>query len=116
MDLGIREKRAIVCAASKGLGRGCARALAAQYGVTINNLLPGAFDTDRLHAVLGFAAEHAGRTFDEQVALRKAAIPARRLGSAEEFGALCAFVCSVHAGYLTAQNLLVDGGAYPGTL
>jgi 3-oxoacyl-[acyl-carrier protein] reductase len=98
-----------------GFVSGLAREVA-QYGVTINNMLPGAFDTDRLHTVLQFAAERAGRTFDEQVALRKQAIPAHRLGTAEEFGALCAFVCSTHAGYLTAQNFLVDGGAYPGTL
>jgi 3-oxoacyl-[acyl-carrier protein] reductase len=89
---------------------------AAPYGVTINNLLPGAFDTDRLHTVLQVVAQRAGTTFEEQVAIRKQKIPARRLGTAAEFGAICAFVCSVHAGYITGQNLLVDGGAYPGTL
>jgi 3-oxoacyl-[acyl-carrier protein] reductase len=98
-----------------GFVSGLAREVA-QHGVTINNILPGAFDTDRLHLVLGLAAKSAGRTFEEQLALRKAAIPARRLGSTEEFGALCAFVCSTQAGYLTAQNFLIDGGAYPGTL
>jgi 3-oxoacyl-[acyl-carrier protein] reductase len=98
-----------------GFVSGLAREVA-QHGVTINNILPGACDTDRLQLVLGLAAQSAGRTFEEQLALRKAAIPARRLGSTEEFGALCAFVCSTQAGYLTAQNFLIDGGAYPGTL
>jgi len=98
-----------------GFVSGLARDVA-QYGVTINNLLPGAFDTGRLHTVLGAAALRAGRTFDEQVDARKQSIPARRLGTAQEFGALCAFICSERAGYITAQNLLIDGGAYPGTL
>ena len=98
-----------------GFVAGLARDVA-QYGVTINNLLPGAFDTGRLHTVLGAAAQRAGRTFEAQVEARKQSIPARRLGTPEEFAALCAFMCSAHAGYITGQNLLVDGGAYPGTL
>ncbi len=97
-----------------GFMGGLARAVA-PYGVTVNNMLPGAFETDRLRAVLGTVAEHAGRTLEEQIALRVQAIPTHRLGTAAEFGALCAYLCSVHAGYITAQNFLVDGGAYPGT-
>lgn len=88
----------------------------AQHGVTINNLLPGAFDTGRLQTVLRNVAERDGRTFEEQLAIRTDAIPSRRLGTAAEFGSLCAYVCSTHAGYITAQNLLIDGGAYPRTL
>ncbi len=61
-------------------------------------------------------AERTGTTLDEQIRKRKQAIPARRLGAAEEFGALCAFMCSAHAGYITGQNLLIDGGVFPGTL
>ena len=74
--------------------------------VTVNNLLPGAFDTDRLRKTMP----------DEEAWGRRAqAIPAQRFGSAEEFGAVCAFLCSAQAGYLTGQNILLDGGAYPGT-
>jgi 3-oxoacyl-[acyl-carrier protein] reductase len=83
--------------------------------VTINNLLPGAFDTDRLQKTMAAAATKSGRSIDAVAVARAAAIPARRFGSAAEFGALCAFLCSEHAGYLTGQNLLIDGGAYPGT-
>jgi 3-oxoacyl-[acyl-carrier protein] reductase len=98
-----------------GFVAGLARDVA-QYGITINNMLPGAFDTGRLHTVLGAAAQRAGRTFEEQVEARRQSIPARRLGTPDEFGALCAFMCSARAGYITGQNLLIDGGAYPGTL
>jgi 3-oxoacyl-[acyl-carrier protein] reductase len=83
--------------------------------VTINNLLPGAFDTDRLRKTMQGAADKSGQAIEAIAAARAKGIPAQRFGSAEEFGALCAFVCSVHAGYLTGQNLLLDGGAYPGT-
>ena len=83
--------------------------------VTVNNLLPGAFDTDRLQSNFASAAAKTGKPQADIAAARAAAIPARRFGTAAEFGALCAFVCSVHAGYLTGQNLLVDGGAFPGT-
>jgi len=83
--------------------------------VTINNLLPGAFDTDRLRKTMQGAADKSGQPIEAIAAARAKGIPAQRFGSAEEFGALCAFVCSVHAGYLTGQNLLLDGGAYPGT-
>ena len=78
------------------------------------DLLPGKFDTDRLAATLGGAAARSGRTLEEVRLAHQASIPAGRFGSAQEFGALCAFLCSVQAGYVTGQNLLADGGAYPG--
>jgi 3-oxoacyl-[acyl-carrier protein] reductase len=83
--------------------------------VTVNNLLPGPFDTERLRSHTALAAQRSGKTFDEVWAQRQQVNPARRFGSAAEFGAACAFLCSVHAGYVTGQNLLMDGGAYPGT-
>jgi 3-oxoacyl-[acyl-carrier protein] reductase len=83
--------------------------------VTINNLLPGAFDTDRLRKTMQAAVEKTGKTMAELMGARSKAIPAQRLGQADEFGALCLFLCSAQAGYLTGQNILLDGGAYPGT-
>jgi 3-oxoacyl-[acyl-carrier protein] reductase len=83
--------------------------------VTINNLLPGAFDTDRLKKTLAAGAAKTGAAVDEVAAKRRAAIPAQRFGTAAEFGAICAMLCSVQAGYLTGQNILLDGGSYPGT-
>jgi len=83
--------------------------------VTVNNLLPGAFDTERLRKNLQGAAAKSGQALDDLVARRRAAIPAQRFGSAEEFGAICAMLCSQQAGYLTGQNILLDGGAYAGT-
>jgi 3-oxoacyl-[acyl-carrier protein] reductase len=83
--------------------------------VTINNLLPGAFDTDRLRKTMKGAADKSGQTVEALIAARAKTIPAQRLGAADEFGAVCAFLCSVHAGYLTGQNILLDGGSYPGT-
>jgi 3-oxoacyl-[acyl-carrier protein] reductase len=83
--------------------------------VTINNLLPGAFDTDRLRANIRAAAEKAGRDFDDQLAARRGVIPAGRFGDPAEFGQACAYLCSAQAGYVTGQNFLIDGGAYPGT-
>jgi 3-oxoacyl-[acyl-carrier protein] reductase len=87
----------------------------ASANVTINNLLPGAFDTDRLKATLEGGAKKSGKTVDEVADLRRKTIPALRFGNADEFGATCAFLCSVHASYITGQNVLIDGGAYPGT-
>jgi 3-oxoacyl-[acyl-carrier protein] reductase len=84
-------------------------------GVTINNLLPGPFDTDRLQQTIRATAKNSGKGEDEVRRQREQANPAGRFGTAEEFGAACAFLCSVHAGYITGQNLLMDGGAYPGT-
>ena len=82
--------------------------------VTINNLLPGAFDTERLQTTLRGGATQSGLSIDEVADRRRKTIPAQRFGQADEFGALCAFVCSAQAGYLTGQNLLIDGGAFGG--
>ena len=99
-----------------GAVAGLARAVAGQ-GVTINNILPGRFATDRLRSNLEAGAEAAGRRSSRRPsAPREAAIPAGRFGEPEEFGQLCAFLCSRQAGYITGQNLLIDGGAFPGTL
>jgi 3-oxoacyl-[acyl-carrier protein] reductase len=83
--------------------------------VTINNLLPGAFDTDRLRTAFRAGAAKSGLSTEQLADQRRAGIPAQRFGIAAEFGAMCAFLCSRHAGYVTGQNLLIDGGAYPGT-
>jgi len=83
--------------------------------VTINNLLPGAFDTDRLKKTMAAGAAKSGASVDEVAAKRRSAIPAQRFGTAAEFGAICAMLCSAQAGYLTGQNILLDGGSYPGT-
>jgi 3-oxoacyl-[acyl-carrier protein] reductase len=87
----------------------------AQHGVTINNLLPGPFDTARLRSVTAQRAKAQGMTADAALEATRNAIPARRVGTSEEFGATCAFLCSVHAGYIVGQNILIDGGQYPGT-
>ncbi|AJK47291.1 SDR family oxidoreductase [Burkholderia plantarii] len=87
----------------------------AEHNVTINNLLPGLFDTDRIQTTLAASAKAAGKPVDEMRARRTQEIPARRLGRPDEFGAACAFLCSAHAGYITGQNWLLDGGVYPGT-
>ena len=98
-----------------GFVAGLARSGIASKGVTVNNLLPGAFDTDRLRTTMAGAAQRRGVDIEKVVYEREATIPARRLGNAAEFGAICAFLCSVQAGYLCGQNILPDGGAYPGT-
>jgi len=87
----------------------------ASANVTINNLLPGAFDTDRLRGNMAGAAKKTGSTLEAVMDGRRKTVPAQRFGSAEEFGAICAFLCSQQAGYVTGQNILADGGAYPGT-
>lgn len=87
----------------------------AAANVTINNLLPGAFDTDRLKATMVGTAEKTGKPIEAVMETRRAGIPAWRFGTPAEFGAICAFLCSQHAGYITGQNVLADGGAYPGT-
>ena len=156
MDLGIAGRRALVCAASKGLGRGCAQALAdagcevtivarngdllrktaeeigaragrpvgfvaglarkvAAHNGTINNLRPGSFDTDRMRATIDARAKAQGRAFEDALGAVRMATPARRFGTIDEFGATCAFLCSTHAGYIVGQNILIDGGNYPGT-
>jgi 3-oxoacyl-[acyl-carrier protein] reductase len=98
-----------------GFVAGLARTQLAARGVTVNGLLPGWFDTDRVRAVAAATAKRDGVTEESLVEMRKSRVPAARFGSIEEFGATCAFLCSVHAGYITGQNLLMDGGAYPGT-
>jgi len=87
----------------------------ASANVTINNLLPGAFDTDRLKATLGGLAKKTGQSLEAVTEGRRNAVPAKRFGAPEEFGAACAFLCSQRAGYIIGQNILVDGGSYPGT-
>lgn len=87
-----------------------------RHNVTINNLLPGPFNTDRLRSTMEAAVKRAGRPFEEIWAERAGTNPAGRFGEPEEFGEACAFLCGKHAGYITGQNLLIDGGAFPGTL
>jgi 3-oxoacyl-[acyl-carrier protein] reductase len=98
-----------------GFVAGVARSRLAAQGVTINNLLPGAFDTDRLKGTMKGAADKTGQSLEAVMDARRKNIPAQRFGTPEEFGAICAFLCSVHAGYMTGQNVLADGGAFPGT-
>jgi len=98
-----------------GFVAGVARSAIAARGVTLNNLLPGKFDTDRLAGTISAAAAKAGKNVDDVRRAQQAQIPAGRYGTPQEFGAICAFLCSVHAGYITGQNILADGGAYPGT-
>ena len=83
--------------------------------VTINNLLPGAYDTDRLKTTMQGAAQKTGQTVDAVMDARRKTIPAQRFGHPAEFGATCAFLCSQQASYITGQNVLTDGGAYSGT-
>ena len=87
----------------------------AKHNVTINNLLPGYFATDRLKSLFAKRAAEAGEDPDEFFAATFAGTPTGRPGDPDEFGAACAFLCSAHAGYVTAQNFLIDGGLYPGT-
>ncbi len=86
-----------------------------RHNVTINGLLPGSFDTDRLAQTSFAAARNQGMTIEEVRAKRANEIPAGRFGTIQEFGQACAFLCGAGAGYITGQNLLLDGGAYPGT-
>jgi 3-oxoacyl-[acyl-carrier protein] reductase len=98
-----------------GFVAGLSRSPLAAQGVTVNNLLPGAFDTDRLKTVISGTSSKTGQSEEAVAEARRKTIPARRFGQPQEFGAICAFLCSVHAGYMTGQNVLADGGAYPGT-
>jgi 3-oxoacyl-[acyl-carrier protein] reductase len=97
-----------------GFVAGIARETVA-HNVTINNILPGRFDTDRRRGGFAFAAKKSGRPEEEHAAEVEAQIPAKRFGQPGEFGELCAFICSAQASYITGQNFLIDGGAYPGT-
>ncbi|MHB8828744.1 MAG: SDR family oxidoreductase [Syntrophales bacterium] len=85
------------------------------HNVTINNLLPGDFETDRQRSYTQALAEAQERSYEEMRKIRVSGNPAGRFGRPDEFGDYCAFLCSVHAGFITGQNLLIDGGKYPGT-
>jgi 3-oxoacyl-[acyl-carrier protein] reductase len=98
-----------------GYVAGTARQVA-PYGVTINNLLPGIHATDRAVALDNGVAQAEGISLAQAQARRAATIPARRYGTAEEFGAACAFLCSMQAGFIVGQNILLDGGATNATI
>ena len=98
-----------------GFVAGLARTTIAK-GVTINNILPGTFDTQRLAGNFSAQAKREGRDVEAVRAARLAKHPAHRFGQPEEFGAACAFLCSAQAGYINGQNLLMDGGSFPGTM
>jgi len=97
-----------------GFVAGCSRQVAGS-GVTINSILPGRFDTDRLRSGTHYIAEQAGLDFEQVFESAKDEIPVGRYGDPQEFGALCAFLCSVHAGFITGQNIVIDGGMIPNT-
>jgi 3-oxoacyl-[acyl-carrier protein] reductase len=94
---------------------GVARSVAAS-NVTINFLLPGTFETERLQSNIAANAKTKGISLEAARADRMATVPAKRFGQPEEFGAACAYLCSAQAGYITGQNILIDGGAFPGAL
>ena len=94
---------------------GVARSVA-HANVTINHLLPGAFDTDRIASLLESQSRRSGESVETLRRQREQNIPAKRLGDPVEFGAACAFLCSKQAGYITGQSILIDGGAFPGIM
>ena len=98
-----------------GFIAGLARQVASRGG-TINGILPGPFETDRLKTTMESRANAAGISIEEQMVKGRQLNPSGRFGDPQELGELCAFLCSVHTGYLTGQNIVVDGGSYPGTL
>jgi len=98
-----------------GFVSGLAREVA-PHNVTVNNILPGNFDTERLQSNFVAMAKKADRPTDDYRKMREGMIPAKRFGKPAEFGAACAFLCSEQAAYITAQNVLLDGGAYPGVI
>jgi len=98
-----------------GFVAGLARQVAG-HGVTVNNLLPGPFDTERLRQNIAHGAGAAGVDYEAERARRLRTVPAGRFGEPQEFGELCAYLCSRQAGFITGQNLVIDGGSYPGTL
>jgi len=97
-----------------GFVAGLARQVVA-HNVTINNLLPGPFETDRLLNTIKAAAS-ASQTTEQLLEARRQRNPAKRFGDPAEFGDACAFLCGARAGFITGQNLVMDGGAYPGTM
>ncbi len=98
-----------------GFISGLAREVA-RHNVTITNLLPGAFDTDRRNAIIANTAKISGRSVEQVRDQQAQATPVGRFGTIEEFGAACSFLCSAQAGFITAQNLLLDGGEYNGVM
>jgi 3-oxoacyl-[acyl-carrier protein] reductase len=98
-----------------GFVAGLARQVA-RHNVTINNLLPGPFLTDRLRGLAAVAAQRSGASVEDELAKRGADNPTGRVGDPDEFGAACAFLCSERAGFIVGQNLLLDGGAFNATL
>lgn len=88
----------------------------AQHGVTINNMLPGIHATDRAVSLDTGVSNAQGISIEEATKQRQATIPARRYGTSEEFGAMCAFLCSQHAGFIVGQNIVLDGGAINATI
>jgi 3-oxoacyl-[acyl-carrier protein] reductase len=94
---------------------GVARSVAAS-NVTINFLLPGTFETERLQSNMAGVAKTRGISIEQARNERMATVPAKRFGTPDEFGAACAFLCSAQAGYITGQNLLIDGGVFPGAI
>ncbi|MGH7934298.1 MAG: SDR family oxidoreductase [Candidatus Binataceae bacterium] len=103
--------RAGLTAVLKGQSVDCAR-----DNVTINNLLPYIIDTDRQRSLAQRRVEAEGITFEQARAQQIASVAAKRMGEAREFGAICAFLCSAQAGYISGQNINVDGGSYPGLI
>ena len=97
-----------------GFVAGVARKVA-RHGVTINNLLPGPFDTDRWRGMIALRVKSQGITEQAAIDAAHAAVPVGRVGYPDEFGAMCAFLCSVHGAFVVGQNILIDGGQYPGT-
>ena len=97
-----------------GFCAGIARKTAV-HNVTINNILPGPFATDRFHSNIRVQAEAAGKSFEDMLALRNSQNPAGRAGDPAEFGDACAFLCSAKSGFIVGQNLLLDGGAFNST-
>ena len=98
-----------------GFVAGLARSGLAAHNVTINNLLPGPFDTDRLKGTFEGASKKTGKPVEQLRAERAFEHTAKRFGQPDEFGNYCAYLCSMQAGYINGQNLLIDGGGYPGT-
>ena len=98
-----------------GFVAGLARQVA-QHNVTINNLLPGPFRTDRLLTTTAAAAAKAGRTVEDEIEERARHSPARRIGDPAEFGDACAFLCGAQSGFIVGQNLMLDGGAFNATM